>query len=57
MFWNTLVLSTLCPFVPADVRRVVSDSALLFPDPPGGLAEYQGIKDADRTENVRLVVK
>ena len=43
--------------LPADVRRVVSDSSLLFPDPPGGPAEYQGIKDADRTEFVRLVVK
>ena len=34
------------PFLPADVRRVVSDSSLLFSDLPGGLAEYQGIKDA-----------
>ena len=45
------------PVLPPDVRRVVSDSSLLFPDPPGGLAGYQGIKDADRIEYVRLVVK
>ena len=45
------------PVLPPDVRRVVSDSSLLFPDPPGGLTEYQGIKDADRTEYVPLVVK
>ena len=45
------------PFLPPDVRRVVSDASLLFPKPPEGLSEYQGIKDADRAEYVRLVVE
>ena len=45
------------PSLPADMRRVVSGSALLFLDPPGGLAEYQSIKDADRAEYIRFVVK
>ena len=36
-------------YLPADVRDVVSDASRLFPNPLGGLAEYQGIKGADCT--------
>ena len=41
-------------FLPTDVRGVVSDATRLFPNPPGGLAEYQGIEGADRAGYIFL---
>ena len=45
------------PYLPQEARAIVTDTSRLFPNPPGGLSSYQGIKSADGMEYIHLVVK
>ena len=40
------------PCIPPDVRAVILDSTRLFPNPPGGLKYFQGIKCSGRCEYI-----
>ena len=44
------------PFLPPEVLSVVTDPAIMFPSPPGGLEHYESVPAAERVEYIRLTV-